>query len=62
MEIDILKGKILKDIQIFDDDVDNSIIFITRHNEKYKMCHETECCEEVYIEEAIKIINFICNH
>lgn len=48
-ELTELKGKILKSINVSNDD--SEIIFTINNNEKYKMGHKQDCCEEVYIND-----------
>ncbi|MGD8305190.1 MAG: hypothetical protein PVF17_00925 [Ignavibacteria bacterium] len=47
--IEKLKGKIIKDIKISKDK--DEIIFTVETNEKYKMYHYQDCCEDVRIED-----------
>lgn len=44
-----LLGKTLSKIEV--NNIKNEIIFVTNYNEKYKLYHEGECCEKVYIED-----------
>lgn len=48
-DFEILKGKILKNIEVTDD----SIVFETVGEERYELCHKQDCCEEVYIESIV---------
>lgn len=45
----LLEGKTLSSIEIKDDE----ITFIVSEDEKYKMAHNQNCCERVYVEEII---------
>lgn len=47
MEFSVLKGKVLTKIEVFEDE----IYFETSDDKKYKMFHETNCCESVSIED-----------
>jgi len=49
MGIDNFKGLIFSSI----DKSDEEIIFTTQSGEKYKMYHEQNCCEDVYIEDVV---------
>ena len=49
MDISILKGKILESIEIIEDE--QEIIFKVNENEKYRMYHSQDCCENVRIED-----------
>lgn len=51
--ISVLKDKVLKEIQRSD----NVIAFTTVDGESYKMCHEQDCCESVYIESIVGDLN-----
>lgn len=42
-----LKGKTLSEVNVMDDE----IIFTTTDDEQYKMWHQQDCCEHVYIED-----------
>ena len=44
---DDLVGKVLKSVQVDNDE----IFFETEEGAKYRMWHEQECCESVYIED-----------
>lgn len=44
-----LIGKILTEIKINEEE--NEIIFVCNDNSKYRMYHEQDCCENVYIED-----------
>ena len=54
VDINILKGKILKDIKIRGTE---SILFIDEDNIEYEMFHDYDCCENVYIEDICGDIN-----
>jgi hypothetical protein len=45
----VLKGKTLKNVEQRDDE----IVFETVDGEVYKMYHEQDCCESVYIESIV---------
>lgn len=47
MNIEVLKGKIIKSIDKYDDE----LIFHISDNESYKMYHCQNCCESVEIED-----------
>src|SRR5699024_11471779 len=51
MTIDIseLKGKTLKEIKVHEEEV----TLETEDGSKYKMYHEQDCCENVYVEDVI---------
>lgn len=53
MNIEILKGKTLKNIKVND----YEILFTTTDNEVFSMHHPQECCEEVYVEDVCGDIN-----
>ena len=59
LEIKDLKGKILIDIKV--DKEEQEIIFTTNDGEKFKMYHEQNCCEGVYIEDINGDINDLLN-
>jgi hypothetical protein len=48
-DISVLKGKVLESIE----QADNEIVFTTLDGERYRMCHEQDCCESVYIESIV---------
>ena len=48
VDVSILKGKILKDIKI---EGNENIFFIDEDGIEYKMFHDYDCCENVYIED-----------
>ena len=54
VDINILKGKILKDIKIKGTE---SILFIDEDDIEYEMFHDYDCCENVYIEDICGDIN-----
>lgn len=60
VEFDILKGKVLKDIKV--DKVKNVILFIDEDGVTYKMFHEQDCCEGVWIEDICGEINNLINN
>ena len=47
--VSVLKDKVLKSVKESDDE----IIFITVDGEVYKMYHEQDCCEHVYVESIV---------
>jgi hypothetical protein len=49
LNVNKLTGKTLTKI----DKGNDEILFITSHGEVYKMYHEQDCCESVYIEDVI---------
>src|SRR3989344_3845723 len=57
VDFGVLKNKILKDVQVNRShkvngyETGDEIIFISSHNEKWKMFHDVDCCEEVSIED-----------
>ena len=53
-----LKGKVLSKIENKDDD---ELIFTLNTGEKYKLYHEQDCCESVYIEEIIGDLKDLIN-
>ena len=48
-DISVLKDKVLESIE----QIDEQIIFTTVDGETYKMYHEQDCCESVYIESIV---------
>ena len=48
-DVNVLVGKVLTEVLVVDDE----IVFTTKDNKKYKMCHWQDCCESVYIESII---------
>ena len=52
-----LKGKILSEIKNKDDE----LIFTLNTGEKYRLYHEQDCCESVYIEEIIGDLEDLVN-
>lgn len=57
IEIEILKGKTLKKVEKVDkkpiNDHDDEIHFTVTDEEKYKLYHFQNCCEDVYIESIV---------
>lgn len=72
--IEILKGKIIKEITVVKDSArEDEILFRISDDEIYKMYHEQDCCETVNIEDIAGEINWLignpiliaeerCNH
>jgi len=50
LNISEFKGKVFKSIDKKEEGGEDSIIFTTDKGEVYKMSHEQDCCESVYIE------------
>lgn len=50
MSIDILLGKTITEIT--GTEGDERIVFETSDGKKYKMFHEQDCCEQVYLEDV----------
>lgn len=48
-DISVLKDKVLESVE----QIDEQIIFRTVDGEVYKMYHEQDCCESVYIESIV---------
>jgi hypothetical protein len=48
-EVNVLKGKTLSSVEASDDE----IVFTTTAGEVYKMYHEQDCCESVYVESIV---------
>lgn len=48
-DVSILIGKILTDVAVGDD----IITFLTEDGKQYKMYHDQDCCEHVYIESIV---------
>lgn len=61
VSIDVLKDNILNDIRIVKDNGDDIIYFDTLDNKHYKMYHEQDCCESVYIESIVGDIKDLLN-
>jgi len=63
VDFGVLQNKILKDIKVNRShkvngyETGDEIIFTSSHNEKWKMYHYPDCCEEVYLEDIIGDIN-----
>lgn len=47
----VLLGKTLAEVKV--DESEAEILFTTTDGEKYKMYHEQDCCEGVYIESVV---------
>lgn len=52
-DVRVLNGKVLAKIESSDD----VIVFHTADNETYRMYHDQECCESVYIEDICGNLN-----
>jgi hypothetical protein len=52
-EVNVLKGKTLSTVEA----TDETIVFTTTAGEVYKMYHEQDCCEAVYIESIVGDLN-----
>ena len=50
VEFEALKGKTLKEVK---QDDDKEIYFVTVDGDTFKMYHEQDCCESVYIESIV---------
>ena len=48
--IEVLKGKTLSHVE---NDNDEVLVFTTADGEVYKMLHEQDCCESVYVESIV---------
>lgn len=57
--IEELKGKVLTDIKV---DRDKEIIFTCQTGEIYKMFHDQDCCEHVYIQDIIGYMDDLIGH
>ena len=49
--VSVLLGKILDNIEVNNIDGEDEIIFFCQDGSKYRMYHERDCCESVYIED-----------
>ncbi|WP_207731545.1 DUF7448 domain-containing protein [Clostridium botulinum] len=58
LDISVLKGKTIKDIKIISD---YEIYFYCKTGEIYKMYHESECCEDVNLEDICGDLNDLIN-
>ena len=58
MGFEILTGKIITDVDVRDDE----IIFVISTGEKFKMYHEQECYEDVYISDIVGDWGDILHH
>ena len=58
LDISVLKGKTIKDIKIISD---YEIYFYCKTGEIYKMYHESECCEDVSLEDICGDLNDLIN-
>lgn len=54
IEVEDLKGKVITAIDRKDDE---AIFFYTQEGTVYKMYHDQDCCESVYIEDIIGDLN-----
>lgn len=59
IDFGVLKGKILTKIEITKDQPDkhDKILFYTADGELYKLYHDQDCCENVYLEDIWGDIN-----
>ena len=48
LDFSTLVGKILKEVKLVGND---EIIFITSEGERFKLYHQQDCCEGVYVED-----------
>lgn len=48
-DISVLLGKTLTSIKVYNDQ--DHLDFYTLDNESYKMLHDTDCCEQVWLED-----------
>jgi hypothetical protein len=48
-DVSVLKGKVLKNVKVDDAEIH----FETVDGERYKMYHEQDCCENVYVESVV---------
>lgn len=48
-DVTVLKGQVLKDVRVGDFE----IFFDTEDGKSYKMYHEQECCESVWVEDVV---------
>ena len=53
INIDVLIGKILKDVRVSD----YEIYFDTEDGKSYKMFHLQDCCENVWVEDVVGDVN-----
>lgn len=60
MDFELLKDKILVKI-IGSDLVSDEIYFETSEGEKFRMFHDQDCCEQVFIEDITGDINDLLN-
>lgn len=51
MDFDYLLGKTFKSVTIRKGGDDDSMVFADNEGRKYKLCHEQDCCESVWIED-----------
>lgn len=47
--VSVLKDRVLKAVEVDGEE----ILFTTIDGEQYRMCHEQDCCESVYIESIV---------
>ena len=59
VEFETLKGEIISKIDV--DKKENTITFHT-YNGTFKMFHEQDCCEDVYIESIVGDLNDLINN
>ena len=49
--VDVLKGKTLSSIS--GEAGDGEVVFVTTDGERYRMYHEQDCCESVYLNDVV---------
>ena len=54
IRVNVLRGKVLTKI---DDSRADELLFYTENGECYRMCHEQDCCEHVYLEDICGNLN-----
>ncbi|ATO51013.1 hypothetical protein P4V86_15370 [Brevibacillus laterosporus] len=54
VEVNVLRGKVLT---IIDDSREDELIFYTEDGKCYRMYHEQDCCETVYLEDICGDLN-----
>ena len=51
LDVEVLKGKTLKEIKVSEDK--SEIYFTDSEDTQYKMYHDQNCCESVYLEDVV---------